>query len=338
MVKGRSTPTIDDVARLAGVSISTVSRVINDTVPVSDDTMARVEAAMKALQYVPYSAARNLAARKTNTVGLLVSAILGDFFGPLLTGIEEVAHEEGYDLLISMAGRRGPQDEMPNSLGRHNTDGLLVFAGALQEAGLAQAYSSGLPLVLIHQSPPPELPIPCVTIENKSASREIVEHMITVHGRRRIALLRGLTGNEDASWREMGYREALEKHDLPFDPTLVAPGDFSHEVAQASVARLLQDGMDFDAIFTSDDEAAVGALRALREAGRQVPEEVAVVGFDDQRLAAVLNPPLTTVYAPTEQVGRVAAQRLFSLLGTGEAELLTLLPTELVIRRSCGCS
>lgn len=330
-------PTIDDVARRAGVSISTVSRVINRNVPVSDDVVTRVEAAMKELRYIPRAAARNLATRKTNTLGLLVSDILGDFFAPLLTGIEDAATQNGYDLLISTAGRRGPHAEMPGSLGNHNTDGLLVFAGALTDAGISHAHSSGLPMVLIHQSAPAGLAIPCVTIENKAASCAIVEHQLKVHNRRRIVLLRGLQHNEDSHWREMGYREALEKHGLRFDPELVAPGDFERTVAQASVAQLLASGVAFDGIFTGDDEAAVGALQALHAAGKRVPEEVAVVGFDDQRLAAVLNPPLTTVHAPTEEVGRVAAQQLLRLIRTGQADPLTLLPTELVIRRSCGC-
>jgi DNA-binding LacI/PurR family transcriptional regulator len=330
-------PTIEDVAKRAGVSISTVSRVINRNVPVSDEAVAHVEAAMKELRYVPRAAARNLATRKTNTLGLLVAEILGDFFGPLLTGIESVADQNGYDLLISTAGRRGPHAELPSSLGNHNTDGLLIFAGSLTSDGIAHAHSLDLPMVLIHQSPAANLAIPCVTIENKAASREIVAHLIERHSRRHIVLLSGPSNNEDAYWREMGYREALKMYNLPFDPALIVPGDFSRLVAQASVAQLLADGLTFDAIFTGDDEAAVGALLALQNAGKRVPEEIAVVGFDDQRLAAVLTPPLTTVHAPTEQIGAEAAQQLIKLIQTGQADILTLLPTELVIRRSCGC-
>jgi DNA-binding LacI/PurR family transcriptional regulator len=158
-----------------------------------------------------------------------------------------------------------------------------------------------------------------------------------VHGRRRIVLLQGPPDHEDAHWRQLGYREALAAHGLPFDPALVRPGDFDRHVAQASVARLLESGVAFDAILTGDDEAAVGARQALRAAGKPVPEEVAVVGFDDQRLAAVLDPPLTTVHAPTEEVGRFAAQHLIHLIRTSEARPLTLLPTQIVVRRSCGC-
>jgi LacI family transcriptional regulator len=338
MNKKPSHKTIDDVAELAGVSISTVSRVINRNVPVSDDIVARVEAAMQELKYIPRAAARNLASRKTNTLGLLASEVLGDFFIPLLSGIEGAVREAGYDLLISTAARRGPHDHLPGSLGSHNTDGLLVFAGSLTSAGIEHTHALGLPMVLIHQSTPAHLPVPCVTIENKSAACAIVEHLISVHDRRRIVLLRGLPKHEDAYWREVGYREALAQHGLAFDPALVAPGDFNRDIARASVNRLLDQGVEFDAIFTGDDEAAVGALQALQQRGMRVPEDVAVVGFDDQNLAAVINPPLTTVHTPTAEVGRAAAQQLLRLIRTEQADLLTLLPTEIVIRRSCGCN
>jgi len=206
--------------------------------------------------------------------------------------------------------------------------------------------------VLIHQSPPPHLPqagntgqadaldIPCVTVENKAASYRLVEHLIVTHGRRTIGFLRGPHSQEDSYWRELGYRQALDAHGLPFDPALVAPGEFNRVVAHASVDAWLADptaGNRLDAIFAGDDESAVGVLAALHSAGKRVPEDVAVVGFDDQTLAAYLAPPLTTVRAPTEEVGRQAARQLINLIRTGQADRLTLLPTDLVLRRSCGC-
>jgi LacI family transcriptional regulator len=329
--------TIDDVASLAGVSISTVSRVINRTVPVSDDVAARVEAAMHELNYRPRAAARNLATRKTNTLGLLISGIEGDFFAPLLRGIESMSAEAGFDLLISTSSRRGPRDEFPPSLGAHNTDGLLVFADSLGPAALAHCCEMGFPVILIHQSPPEGLHIPCVTVENKAASHKLVEHLIDAHGRQRIAFLRGPENHEDSYWRETGYRRALEARGIPFDPHLVASGGFDREVARASTAELLAAVDGIDAIFAGDDESAVGVLAALRDAGRRVPEDVSVVGFDDQHLSFYLAPPLTTVRAPTELVGREATRQLVSLIRTGQAAALTLLPTEIVVRRSCGC-
>jgi len=329
--------TIDDVARRACVSISTVSRVINRTVPVSGDVAARVQAAMAELNYRPRAAARNLAARRTHTVGLLITGIEGDFFAPLLSGIESATGEAGLDLLISTSGRRGPRAEFPNSLGPHNTDGLLVFANSLGAAGLAHCHARGFPVVLIHQSPPAGLDIPCVTVENQAAARRMVDHLIEAHGRRRIAFLRGPEGHEDSYWREAGYRKALEAHGIQPDPALVTLGGFDRHVAHGSVLRLLADGIELDAVFAGDDESAIGVLDALRESGRRVPEEASVVGFDDQRLSAVLEPPLTTVRAPTEEVGRQSVRQLLALIRTGRADPLTLLATEIEIRRSCGC-
>jgi LacI family transcriptional regulator len=337
MKKSSKPPTIDDVARRARVSISTVSRVVNHTAPVSPEIVARVEAAMRQLNYAPHAAARNLATRRTNTIGVLLSEVLGDFFQPLLTGIETAARENGFEILISLTGVTRPLDDRVRPFGLHNTDGLLIFSGSLTSEGIAQAHATGLPLVLIHQSAPQGLDIPCVTVENKAASRKIVEHLVVTHRRRRIVFLRGPADNEDARWREMGYREALAAHNVDIDEQLIGTGDFERHVAQATIEKMLSDGVAFDAVFAGDDEAAVGALATLEARGVRVPDDVSVAGFDDQRLAAILHPPLTTVRAPTEQVGREAARQLIKLIRTGSADPLTLLPTELVFRRSCGC-
>jgi DNA-binding LacI/PurR family transcriptional regulator len=329
--------TIHDVARAAGVSISTVSRVINGTVPVSNAVAARVEAAMQALRYVPRAAARSLATRRTQTLGLLMANMAGDFFEPLLSGIEAVATEADYALLISLAGRRGPHGALPPGLGPHNCDGLLVFAGSLTAEGVAHGHALGLPMVLIQLRPPEGVPVPCVTIENRAAAREIVEHLIVVHGRRRIVMLLGPAGNEDGERREAGYHEALAAHGLANDHGMTLRGNFERGAARAAVSQLITSGAPFDAIFTGDDEAAVGALQALRSFGRQVPGEVSVAGFDDQRLAEVVSPPLTTVHAPTEQVGAEAARQLLRVVRGEAAKPRVVLPTKMVIRRSCGC-
>lgn len=161
--------------------------------------------------------------------------------------------------------------------------------------------------------------------------------MIEVHGRRRIVFLQGPEGHEDSEWRERGYRESLEAHQIPFDKSLVAVGDFSEAAAAAAIGQLMLDGTDFDAVFSGDDDASIGVLTALQRAGRRVPDDVAVVGFDDVPVARFLTPPLTTVRAPTEQVGADAVRQLARLIRGERAEPLILLPTELVIRQSCGC-
>ncbi len=335
MTRQQTRVTIADVARQAGVSIATVSRVINRTAPVAEETEARVRAAIHSLNFVPHTAARSLASHRTNTLGLLLPSISGEFFVPMLRGIEHAAQEAGYDLLVYSTQGSGSRSRRP--LGEHNTDGLLVFADSLDEADLVRFYEVGLPMVLLHQSPPNSLDIPCVTFENKSGARKLVDHLIEVHDCRRIVYLAGPPEHEDSYWRESGYRESLSEHGLPFDPDLVLMGGFSELEAMAATKQLLARGADFDAIFAGDDDSAIGAITALQEAGKQVPGDIAVAGFDDISVARRFTPPLTTVHAPIETAGYEAVQQLLQLINIGHATPLTLLPTELVIRQSCGC-
>jgi LacI family transcriptional regulator len=330
--------TILDVARKAGVSVATVSRALNNPEVVAAETVTLVQRVIQELDYQPDSAARSLRAGKTNTIGLLVDTISGEYFTPLLNGIEACTSQAGYNLLIFTSGRQGPRKAVPASLGYRNTDGIMIFADSLEHTSLVQYYQRNLPMVLIHGRAPDGLPIPCVTIENRDAAQMLVEHLIQVHHRRHIAFLSGPGNQEHSYWREIGYRKALSLHGIPFRPELVAPGNFDHQVAAAAVKMLLASGEPMDAIFAGDDGAAAGALSALQAAGLQVPEQIAVVGFDDQPLASYLTPPLTTIHAPTEQVGYEAARQLITLIQQGQADPLTLLPTQMIIRRSCGCN
>jgi LacI family transcriptional regulator len=335
----RHPATIHDVASLAGVSIATVSRVINGTALVSEATAKKVKDAISTLRFVPHSAARVLATKKTRTIGLVLPEISGFYFSPLLRGVEECLRGRGYDLLVHSSVSQPENTEKPTQkLGEHNTDGLLVFAASLDEAEILRLYANGFPMVLLHQSPPKGYEIPCVTIENKAGALKIINHLIDVHGFRKIAFLAGPENEEDSYWRETGYREALSNHGIPVDPELISTGYFDTSVARASVAKLLKSGVKFEAIFTGDDDSATGAITAIQQAGLRVPEDIAIVGFDDIYVSQYLTPPLTTIRAPIEQAGYIAAQQLIRLIQNEAVEPLTLLPTELIIRRSCGCS
>jgi LacI family transcriptional regulator len=332
-------PTIVDVAKHAGVSIATVSRVLNKTAPVQEDTAVRVLAAVEALRYHPKTAARILARQKTDTIGLLLPVIGGDFFAEMLQGIERGVLEGGYDLLIhsTFAGVK-PNAVFKHVLGEHNTDGLIIFSDSLDEKELHRFHDIDFPIVLLHRSSPDGLNIPCVTVENKNGARSMVEHLIEVHGKQRIVFLRGPDGHEDSKWRELGYMQALERHGIPFDPELVEMGNFNSQDAQEAMQRLLNRGVKFDAVFAGDDDSASGALGMLKTAGVRVPQDIALAGFDNSPFAYSLTPPLTTINAHIQQAGYAAAQQLVRLLQTGQADPITLLPTELVIRRSCGCT
>jgi LacI family transcriptional regulator len=338
MSRRSSSVTIREVAKKAGVSVATVSRYINHNTPVSPEVAERLDQVMTELKYVPHAAARHLASRKTRVVGLLLNNLHNDFFVPLLNGVEAVVRKKGYNLIIATY-HANSRNEMPPPIGPHNTDGMLVFSDGLVDEDLMRFNSSGFPMVLVHRTPPPSLMIPSVTVENVEITRTLIEHLIQVHGKRRILFLRGPINQEDSVQRETGYKSALNANGIAFDENLILNGDFERDIAYQVVNELLENGrrVEFDAVFAGDDDAAIGVLRALQKHSIQVPDNVAVVGFDDLGFAPFLNPPLTTVRAPTESVGRIATERLFGLLENQPSNEVVILPTEIIFRRSCGC-
>ncbi len=338
MTKRSSSITIRDVAQKANVSVATVSRYINQNATVSPAVADRLEKVLVELNYVPHAAARHLASRKTRIIGLLLTNMHNDFFGPLLSGIETVVRKKGYNLIVATYNHITDGDGDRNPIGFHNSDGLLAFANSLDDDQLRKFYEKNFPIVLIHRTPPADLPIPYVTVENRDATRRLIDHLIDVHKRRNILFMQGPDHQEDSRWREAGFRASLQGHDLPFDPRLVLQGGFERDIAEAAMREFIKsDHPHFDAVFAGDDDAAIGVLIALKEAGFRVPEDVSVAGFDDQKSSAFLNPPLTTVRAPTELVGKVAGENIFALLEGLPVDPVTLLPTDIILRRSCGC-
>jgi len=330
--------TISDVSKHAGVSIATVSRVLNNNFPVSEETAAKVRAAIKELNFIPNSSARILAGGKTHVLGLIIPEISSLSLIPLLAGIEMTTRAMGYGLLIYSSGLDSVSGEkIRHILNENNTDGMIVYVNSLDESELTRLNQIGFPVVLLHHTPPKNLSIPYITFHNKRAAQELVDHLIDVHGYRRIAWLRGPEGHEDSASREMGYLKSLSDHNIPLDPELVGYGGFSYRDARETVSRWLGQKLKVDAIFAGADEAAFGAISAIQEAGRRVPEDIAVVGFDDIDLGRHLFPPLTTIRADFEQAGRQAVLQLVNLITTGKASNKVIVPTRLVIRRSCSC-
>jgi DNA-binding LacI/PurR family transcriptional regulator len=330
--------TIRDVAQKAGVSPATVSRYLNDSVPVSTEVAERIHKVMSELKYVPHAAARQLATQKARAIGVLLTGMYNEFLPPLVGALETNVHQEGYNVLV--ASRRvenGVDGQIP--IGPHNSDGMIVFPGSLNDDEIFKLHQAGFPLVLIYQTSPEGSNIPSVTVWNKRATRELIDHLIEVHHRSRIVFVRGPANNEDSQRREMGYQESLEAHSIAYNPNLIISGEYNRENAYQSMFKFLENEYpDFDAVFTGNDDSAIGVMNALYEKGLRIPDDISVVGFDDLELSAFLTPPLTTVNAPTERVGKTAARHLFNLLAKQEVDFVTLLPTEIVIRRSCGCS
>lgn len=329
------TVTIEDVAERAGVSAMTVSRFLNHTGPVADRTGERIHRAIQDLNYIPHQGARALAARKTNTVGLIFPEMSDVFFFQLIHGIQQTVAPNQFDLLLYSTTNPEELDVLNLPLGRHNTDGLIVFTDSLNETALRRLHGIQFPLVLLLRTPPEGLEIPSVAFENKDGAYRMVEHLVRC-GHKRIAFLAGEPGNEDAYWREKGFHEALADCQISHDPELMAAADFDSDTVAHIVTQWLAEGKTMDAIFAADDVSARGAIRAIQAAGLRVPDDIAVVGFDDALLSQHIDPPLTTVRAPIEEAGRAAATQLLHLIHNEPADPLTLLPTELIIRRSCG--
>jgi DNA-binding LacI/PurR family transcriptional regulator len=326
------------VARQADVSVATVSRYINQNVPVSEEVAERLDKVMFELRYIPHAAARHLASKKTRVVGLLLNNLHNDFFVPLLNGVEAVVRQKDYNLIVATYHANSRDHVLP-PLGPHNTDGLLVFSDGLVDEDLVALHARCFPMVLVHRTPPRQLLIPSVTVENMEVTKALVDHLIHVHEKRRILFLRGPLHQQDSILREMGYRSVLQANGIPLDENLILNGDFERDVAYRVMNEFLarEKQVRFDAVFTGDDDAAIGVLKSLHEHEIRIPEDVAVVGFDDLGFAPFLSPPLTTVRAPTEQVGRTATGRLFELLEHHPSNEVTILPTEIIFRRSCGC-
>jgi LacI family transcriptional regulator len=305
---------------------------------VSQSVSDRISQVMLEMNYIPRVAARQLATPESRTAGLVMTNTMNDFFAPLINGVMSVFSENNCNLLVAVTGPEMRDKKLPSPIGPRNTDGMLVFANSLSEEQLIDLCKSHFPIVLLYRTPPLNMKIPHVIVENKKSTRKMVDHLIEVHNRKRIMFLQGTRDQEDSYWREKGYRASLEAHGLEIDNSLFVPGEFTNSIAyQALRDHLSKGSRDFDAIFTGNDDAAVGVMTALGEAGIRVPEDVSVVGFDDFRMAPFLTPPLTTVRAPTEKVGQVAAELLSKLLKGEPAEQEILLPTEIILRRSCGC-
>ena len=329
--------TIRDIAKQAGVSVATISRYINKNAPVSIEVAERIQKVMREMNYQPHSAARHLATHHTQTIGLVFRSVHTDFFAPLLNGIETVVTENQYNLLITTEKSfEGSFNRPP--IGVHNTDGILVFSDCLSNAQLTQLWNENLPLALIHRTSPPNLKIPFATVENKLSTQKMIDHLIECHNRRSIVFLRGPKEEEDTHLREQGYLASLKNHGIEPDQDLIAEGNFEGGAAYRAMKKLVSNSpIRFDAVFAGNDDAAIGVLTALSEAGLRVPEDVSVVGFDDLRISEFINPPLTTVHAPTEKVGEIAAKLLFDQIRGLPVESVTLETTEIVLRHSCGC-
>ena len=333
--------TIKEVARSAGVSVATVSRVMNDSGPVRAELRLRVQDVARDLRYVPHGAAKSLITNKTSTIGVLLPDLHGEFFSELIRGIDQAARARGYHLLVSSS--HSDRSEIAAALGvmRGRVDGLILMSpddagGAPGHAPVAN-FGASVPVLLLN-CPAGEGSCGALDIDNYGGARAMMRHLLAL-GHRRIAFISGGGHNHDAHERRRGYRDALHDAGVRRLTGWEIPGDFTEAAGYDAVARLLRLRTRPTAVFAANDSMAIGAMSALQERGLRIPQDVAVGGFDDIPTARYMTPPLTSVRVPITQLGAHAMNRLLTALQTptlAPARRQEVLPTTLVVRRSCG--
>jgi LacI family transcriptional regulator len=336
-----SSLTLEEIAKIAGVSRSTVSRVINDQPSVREPVRERVWQVIRETGYQPHAAARSLVTRRTRIVGVIipeaVTTLLTDpFFLYLLSGITKACNSQGYQLMLSLFnGPAGPEEMYRRVVGGGHLDGMVVASTRVDDPLIERLLDDGVPVVMVGRHPDERV---CyVDVDNVAGARMAVDHLARL-GHRHIGTITGPLNMPSAADRLEGYRQAMEASRLPVDDALIVEGDFTEASGMAAARRLLS--LPVTAIFAASDIMAVGALKVIRESDLQVPTDVALVGFDDIPIAAALEPALTTVRQPIEKMGSMAAGLLLSLLasppeGRPPAQKL-ILPAKLVVRESCG--
>jgi DNA-binding LacI/PurR family transcriptional regulator len=331
--------TIKQVAAKAGVSIQTVSRVLNKRPDVSPETRERIEQIIQSLGYQPYAIARGLASNRTYTLGLISPDFTDYWFAQVATGAEAEAHAHGYFFMLGTTGVN-PQDE-PKFLRllteRHVEGILFIRAEHLKDLEhLRKLQQSGIPVVTTGVYIPGS-EFSFIEVDNLAGARQATQHLLDL-GHRQIATLMGPPGLNSVENRTQGYLQALQSAGIAPNPELVIRAQsWWHRAGYDGMKALLNKKVPFTALFAHNDRLARGAMMALNEAGLKVPQDISIVGFDDIPEAEFADPPLTTIRQPMRQVGKAAAQLLISLIEDRNAAPQQLLfDTELVSRSSCA--
>ena len=328
--------TIKDVAREAGVSVATVSRVLNGKKPVKEETQKVILEVANRLRYMPHGAARSLITRRTHTIGVVLPDLYGEFFSELIRGLDGAARQEGYHLLVSSSHDEKSDTAAALQAMRGRVDGLVVMLPNLDIASLAVNIPDTLPTVLVN-CPAGATNFAALALDNYGGAAAMVEHLAGL-GYRRIGHITGPENNFDAQERLRGYRDALSRRGLAADPDHLLRGDFSEESGYAAGQRLAASAARPEAVFAANDAMAIGCLFALKEAGVKVPEEIALAGFDDIPIARYISPPLTSVRVAISALGERAMGRMHAALANpdGFDRTRETIPTALVVRASCG--
>ena len=326
--------TIYEVSKRVGVSVATVSRVINGSRRVSEKTREKVRAAMAELDYRPNPIAQSLASNRSNSVGVLVPQVHGPVFAAMLSEIEEELRNAGKFTIFATGLSDGiKEQEAIRFLIDRNCDALIMHIDALTDEFIKQRMGDAVPYVIMNRVVP-GLEERCISLDNERGGFEATKMLLDM-GHRRIAYISGPLAWADAGARLGGHRRALESHGLRFDDRLLVEGNFKEFGGSAAMSRLLRRGRSFSAVACANDEMAAGAMDAIRARGLSIPEDISIIGFDNAPLSRYLYPKLTTVNYPIAEMGRMAARWVLrNVYNSGDADIQHVFRPTLVPRAS----
>lgn len=328
--------TIREVADKAGVSVATVSRVFNNSPKVVEETRKRIILVADELRYSPNYAARSLSTQRTESIGMLLPDLHGEFFSEVIRGVDETVQEQKHHLVVSSSHNKKSEIQAALKMMRGRVDGLIVMSPDIDAKTLEENLPSKLPVVLLNCFVD-DTAFDSINIDNVGGAYHIVMHLFG-HKHTRIAIIKGTERNRDATLRLQGYSKALAENNIAREEELLFPGDFTDSAGYDATRKILSMKNRPTAIFASNDSMAIGALIALRELNVEVPEEMAVVGFDDIPMARIARPKLTTVHVAINELGKLASETLFAAIRDKEQHVRhhRLIPTDISIRESCG--
>lgn len=326
--------TIKDIARVAGVSTATVSRVINNLGGYNEETEKKVIAVAKELGYRKNENARSLVQKSTNTIGVIMPDVATSFYGDIIRGIEDTSYAHGYSVILTHAGSHGSRiQDCLKLMGERRVDGLIIVSIELQEVAIDAMSSLGIPFILLSTKSDRE-DVPYLKVDDFRAAYTAVQYL-TQHGHRKIGMV-GANPRDPISGapRIDGYTHALRDLGIKVDLNLIKPGDFSFESGKQTMQEFLAEEADITAVFCASDEAALGIISTCFEHGIRVPEELSVVGYDNSKVSRMSIPPLTTVAQPLYEMGREGCRKLIDAIQHRIKIESEVIPHELVVRKS----
>lgn len=333
--------TLKHIAKELGMSAMTVSRALNNKDNVDKNTKKRVVEKAQSMGYTPNHVAKSLVSRKTNTIGVVIPEIYHAFFSEVISGIEEMVYKMNYQLFLTNSAEKSEREKSSiNALQSKRVDGILISCAETSDDSsfYKQIINTGLPFVFFDRCIE-NIGASCVSVNDFESSKQITQHLIE-HGYKKIAHLSGPKGVSMAQKRKNGYIEALKENDTPFDKSLVKVSGFNEKGGYKAMNELLDLPVDKwpRAVVAVNDPAAFGAIKAIKERGLTIPDDIAIVGFSDDIRSELIDCPLTTVRQPAYQIGKRAAEKLINMIDTNEEPIENIVLTnEIIIRESCGC-